>query len=587
MAVLPIPDLHPAGAATMPEPELFDVAIIGGGLAGLSLAIQIKRQRPQTTVAIFEKQCHPLPEAAHKVGESSVEVGARYFSQVLGLSDHLREGELPKLGLRFFFSAEGNTDIAKRLEFGTDTFFPAGSFQLDRGRFENFLGQEALRLGADFQHSTSIRSVDLGTAGAQHGVSSLAKDGSERSLRCRWLVDASGRSALIKRRLGLHKKVGHQANSVWFRFSERIAIDDWSEDPHWRDRISDRRRWLSTNHLMGPGYWVWLIPLGSGSTSVGIVVDARLHPLETMSTYDKAFAWLERHEPQCAERLRGRKETLQDFRMLKDYSYSCETAFSADRWSMVGEACAFLDPFYSPGSDYIAMGNTLTCDLIVKDLDGIAVADLPAIYNNLYFHLFTSNLTLFENQYPIYGNAQVMSYKIIWDWAYYWSVTASLFFHDRLTDVAMLLRIRRTLKRAGRLNAQVQALLRAWHEAGNAAVGSGFVNVATIPFMVALNRSLTDRMDDLEFERHFGACMALLKRVAGEIAGQAGRQHTSLDLGELTSLASERLDLLAPVQAMLAPSANSAASKAGAATRADAVQRPPPESLGVTTPGSR
>ena len=127
---------------------------------------------------------------------------------------------------------------------------------------------------------------------------------------------------------------------------------------------------------MGPGYWVWLIPLGSGSTSVGIVVDARLHPLETMSTYDKAFAWLERHEPQCAERLRGRKETLQDFRMLKDYSYSCETAFSADRWSMVGEACAFLDPFYSPGSDYIAMGNTLTCDLIVKDLDGIAVADL-------------------------------------------------------------------------------------------------------------------------------------------------------------------------------------------------------------------
>ncbi len=36
----------------------------------------------------------------------------------------------------------------------------------------------------------------------------------------------------------------------------------------------------STNHLCGPGYWAWLIPLGSGAHSVGIVCDAKMHPLE-------------------------------------------------------------------------------------------------------------------------------------------------------------------------------------------------------------------------------------------------------------------------------------------------------------------
>jgi flavin-dependent dehydrogenase len=535
----------------MTEPEVYDVAIIGGGLAGLSLAIQLKRSSPALTVTVIEKSRHPLPEAAHKVGESSVEIGARYFSQVLGLSDHLRERELPKLGLRFFFSANGNRDIKHRLEFGTDTFFAAGSFQLDRGRFENYLGEEALAQGADFQHSATIRAVELGSGGADHAITVQPADGPQRTVRCRWLVDASGRSALLKRRLGLARKVGHQANAVWFRYKERIALDDWCEDPAWQERNPGRRRWLSTNHLMGPGYWVWLIPLGSGSTSVGIVVDARMHPLETMSSYDKALAWLGIHEPQCALKLGGKRELLQDFRLLKDYSYSCETAFHADRWCLVGEACAFLDPFYSPGSDYIAMGNTMAASLISEDLGGRPIGELVVAYNGLYFALFASNLTLFENQYPIYGNALVMSLKIVWDWSYYWSVSASLFCHGRLCDLAVLLRIRRSLKRAIRLNGDVQALLRRWSEAGNPEVSAGFVNCAQVPFMVELNRKLTDTLDTEAFETRFHDGVTMLKRLAGELSGVAARRHRGLELGDLASLASEQCELLAPVLLMV------------------------------------
>ena len=46
--------------------------------------------------------------------------------------------------------------------------------------------------------------------------------------------------------------------------------------------------------MVGAGYWVWLIPLASGSHSVGIVADADIHPLETMNTFAKAMDWLER-----------------------------------------------------------------------------------------------------------------------------------------------------------------------------------------------------------------------------------------------------------------------------------------------------
>jgi hypothetical protein len=311
---------------------------------------------------------------------------------------------------------------------------------------------------------------------------------------------------------------------------------------------------------MGPGYWVWLIPLGSGSTSVGIVVDAHLHPLTSMTTFEKALTWLEQHEPQCAAVVAAQRAGLQDFKVLKNYSYSCETAFSADRWSLVGEAAAFLDPFYSPGSDYIAMGNTLTCDLIEKDLSGTDITDIANYYNGIYFLLFDSNMTLFEHQYPLYGNAQVMAFKIIWDWAYYWSITGTIFFHNRLCDLDMFLRIRRNLKRAGRLNRDMQLLLRRWHESGNDNVPATFVDVARIPCMAELNRSLTDHLDAAQFEQRFGDNVAGLKIIAGEIAGHIARQRPGIAIDGFKELVSEQLTLLAPLQAMLFPSTKAASA---------------------------
>ncbi len=53
-------------------------------------------------------------------------------------------------------------------------------------------------------------------------------------------------------------------------------------------------RKLCTNHLMGEGYWVWLIPLSSGPISIGIVADPRFHPFDEITTLDAAIDWLRR-----------------------------------------------------------------------------------------------------------------------------------------------------------------------------------------------------------------------------------------------------------------------------------------------------
>jgi len=327
MTIRPSPE-HSAQRADASDVARHDVVIAGGGLAGLTLALQLKQSFPALDILVLERRVHPVPIAAHKVGESTVEIGADYFANVLGLSQHLESAQLKKFGFRFFFS-DGRDDVDSVTELGASRPLAVPSYQLDRGVFENFLAEEARRRGVTVACGATV--VDLALAATkadEHGVVFRA-GGGVREARSRWLVDACGRAGLIKRKRELAERNGHDANAVWFRIAERIAIDDWSDDPAWRARCTPQARWLSTNHLVGDGYWVWLIPLASGSHSVGIVADAALHPLATLNTFAKAMDWLRLHQPRLFQALDGKRDKLQDFAFLRRFSQGCRPLFSA------------------------------------------------------------------------------------------------------------------------------------------------------------------------------------------------------------------------------------------------------------------
>ncbi|MBA3564603.1 MAG: tryptophan 7-halogenase, partial [Gammaproteobacteria bacterium] len=433
-----------------------DVLILGGGLAGLTLALQLKGRRPELDVAVVERLRYPVPVAAHKVGESTVEIGAHYFSHVLGLREHLRNDQLLKFGLRFFFGGpRPGPDLAAYDEVGpSDLLPPVNSYQLDRGIFENHLAGRAAALGVAIVDGASVQKVELSGNGRNHRAV-IRADSGQQTMGARWMVDASGRRGLIRRQLGLHKPTAHQNCAIWLRTSEALDIDEWSDAPAWRSRCALSRR-LSTNHFMGPGYWVWLIPLSSGTTSVGFVFDPRFHALEDVTTFEGFLRWLDIHQPLIGRVLREKSDTLMDFRFLRGYPHSCREVFSSDRWALSGEAGVFSDPFYSPGSDFIAIGNTLITDLIVSESAGYSTPQRARYYQQLYFSFFSSTLSLFTNQYAGFGDRDLMFVKTIWDYAYYWSVLAKLFFAGKLTDIAFLESVEPDLLRALRLNREVQ-----------------------------------------------------------------------------------------------------------------------------------
>jgi hypothetical protein len=51
-----------------------------------------------------------------------------------------------------------------------------------------------------------------------------------------------------------------------------------TNNKEWQSYLEPGLRYLSTVHFMDSGYWLWVIPLGSKNTSIGIVADPAIIP---------------------------------------------------------------------------------------------------------------------------------------------------------------------------------------------------------------------------------------------------------------------------------------------------------------------
>jgi flavin-dependent dehydrogenase len=446
--------------------EQADVLILGGGVAGLSLGCQLKDAHPEMKVTVTEKAKFPVPAAAHKVGESTIPVAANYFYDVLGMRKHLDEEQLPKLGLRFFGSSDGNHDITRRPELGARRPSPLRSFQLDHGLLENALADRAAEAGVTVLDDMRATEVDLGDP--LHTVTFATEDGAKRSLSAHWLVDASGRAAILKRKLGLDLPPAHKGQAAWFRISDRIAVDDWSSDPEWAARVYAPDRWLSTVHLHGRGYWVWLIPLASGSTSVGLVADPDYVPFERMRRFDVLLDWMRENEPQVAAEIDKRADLLQDFRTRKEYPRGARQVFSPDRWFITGDAGIFLDPLYSPGMDYISLANTFITEMITESRKGRPdMSERITAADGLFRTISEINFKTYEDEYRLLGNAEIMAIKLTWDTVTYFAFTAPVSFgHAAIEDPVsgFLPQVERELAHFTALNVAFRNLVSDWDE---------------------------------------------------------------------------------------------------------------------------
>ncbi|GLX50889.1 halogenase [Streptomyces hygroscopicus subsp. hygroscopicus] len=477
----------------------YDVVICGGGLAGLTLSRQLKRAMPDLTVLVLERSGREFPDGAYKVGEATVEGGAHYFSEQLGLTGYMNRRHLHKLGLRMFFG-DSQGPLEARPELGARRFPRVTSYQIDRGRFERDLREGVGELGVDLVEQAQVVDIDLSTADDDHVVHFETPEGGAQRALARFVVDASGRRRLLQRKLRLGAPSPHKINAAWWRFRGEYDVERMTDTagPTWRPKTQERR-WFSTNHLMGTGYWVWMIPLSSGNTSIGIVTDDAIHPFQSYSTQERAREWISEHEPTLASFIE-RAEPI-DFLRVRNASYASEQIFSHHRWACVGEAGIFLDAFYSPGSDYIAYTNTIATRLVELDRKGRLTAEAAQTYNRLMLEdMWPNYLEMYHQNYAIFGSAPAMFTKVMWDTSFYWALPSQLLFRGLIANEEAAAEFHPIATRFKSIQSRMQANLRAFGAQATQPDKYLFVEYSKVPICAQLHLDLlTEKTPDRTF----------------------------------------------------------------------------------------
>jgi flavin-dependent dehydrogenase len=393
--------------------DRYDVVILGGAFSGASTALLLRRESPQLRVLIVEK----AEAFDEKVGEATTEMSAMFLTRRLAMWHHLEREQLPKEGLRYWFSNAKVTGHANATEAGGFIRSSVPAFQLRRDALDEHLLATAVAEGAELVRPAKARDVVVGDF--DHRVT-LEIGEETREISCRWLLDATGKVTFLGKRLNLiERNDEHPTAALWCRWKNVRHIDDIAARNGFAGSNVGSRR-LATNHYTGYGFWIWVIPLGNGETSIGIVFDKRLVDLHHSKNRAGDYVAFLKAIPSLAELLDGAEPRLDDLRFYSTLAYATKQ-YMGNGWALLGDAAAFLDPYYSPGLDHASFTAEATAEIIRDEAMGKDIAPRIAEHNETFIRSYWRFFrAAYKDKYYYMGEADLLSAAFLIDTAQYY-----------------------------------------------------------------------------------------------------------------------------------------------------------------------
>lgn len=102
------------------------------------------------------------------------------------------------------------------------------------------------------------------------------------------------------------------------------------------------------------------------------------------------------------------------------------TTYVGDGFALVGDASAFLDPFYSPGMDWISFTATSSAELILAQQRGEPIAEKIERQNRTFIRSYRRWFeAIYHNKYEYMGDYQLMRLAFLLDLGLYYMGVAS------------------------------------------------------------------------------------------------------------------------------------------------------------------
>lgn len=309
-----------------------DVVVIGGGPAGSTAAALLAAKGHD--VVLFEKAQHPR----FHIGESLLPMNMPLFDR-LDLRNEVEAIGITKHGAEFVSPWHEHTS---RFMFGEamDRSFPY-AVHVRRSEFDELLFRNAAKRGVRTFEGHRATHVDVKPAdGDRARVKVVGAGGVETVWRPRFVIDASGRDTLLSNQFDAKRRSRKHASAALFGHFANAR------------RTPGRLEGSITLFWFDHG-WFWFIPLRDGTTSVGAVAHPgyfknRKGDLSQFLMETIALA------PKLADRLKD-ATLMGPATSTGNYAYD-STLCRGERFVMIGDAYAFVDPMFSSGV-YLAMNS--------------------------------------------------------------------------------------------------------------------------------------------------------------------------------------------------------------------------------------
>lgn len=355
---------------TKSSPRQADVLVIGGGPAGSTVAALLARRGHD--VLLLERERFPR----YHIGESLI-TGMLGVIEELGLTDRLDAMGFPrKHGISLVWGDDP--------QLWSVTFGEAGayeySYHVRRAEFDELLLTRARELGVRVIENACVKDLVMAgdrVAGVRWACTGDEKDGETRETRARIVIDASGQSRVLGRRL---------SPVVWQEDLRNVAI--WTYySPY--DRLPPPQE----THILveaTEGGWFWGIPVSETTLSVGYVT-----PASTLDGASRTGARMFEERVRGTQVLKGliaKGERQRDLRTTRDWSHMSES-FQGSGWLVVGDSATFIDPLFSSGV-WLGMSGAWLAARAVDAALGDSGAERAAFerYERLYRQLATDML---------------------------------------------------------------------------------------------------------------------------------------------------------------------------------------------------